>query len=458
MSNEVKDWVAKEFETLDFNSERLNKRFKIALSDMSNQTDKSIWLASGSRTNAKAVYRMIANKKCTPQDILTAHINATTNRSKNKNTLLAVQDTMAVNYANHTKTEGLGYNCELTRGINVHTCLLLTPQGIPLGILTQNTITRSNPKNNQNTPHQKRLRPIEEKESYRWLQTMQTAKNNAPKQAKLIHIADREGDMYELYSLAAQIGEQFIIRSKFDRLDTEKNLVLQTLRNSIPIGKTVVNLPANRKIKTKERDVVLTVQYGVFDVARSRCYVTKETPSSLKLTLVRLFEEQPLDGVDAIEWVLMTNLEVKGVDDALLVGEYYKHRWKIERFHFVLKSGCMIEKIQQRSLAGIELVILMYSIISVHVMQLTFLARSAPDLSCGLVFGESEWKLLYRAANHTHVDPLVCPSMVEAVGLVARIGGFVGAKSDGPPGLKVIWVGLNKFYVLMAYRDAFSCF
>lgn len=74
--------------------------------------------------------------------------------------------------------------------------------------------------------------------------------------------------MYELYSLAAQIGEQFIIRSKFDRLDTEKNLVLQTLRNSIPIGKTVVNLPANRKIKTRERDVVLTVQYGVFDVAR----------------------------------------------------------------------------------------------------------------------------------------------------------------------------------------------
>jgi IS4 transposase len=74
--------------------------------------------------------------------------------------------------------------------------------------------------------------------------------------------------------------------------------------------------------------------------------VTKEALSSLKLTLVRLFEEQSLDGVDAIEWVLLTNLEVNGVGDALLVAQYYKYRWKIERFYFVLKSGCLIEKIQ----------------------------------------------------------------------------------------------------------------
>jgi hypothetical protein len=90
--------------------------------------------------------------------------------------------------------------------------------------------------------------------------------------------------------------------------------------------------------------------------------------------------------------------------------------------------------------------------------SLLFLVCSAFDLLCGLIFGESEWKLLYRVANHICVDLLVCPSVVEVVALVVRIGGFVGAKSDGSPGLKVIWVGLNKFYVLMAFRDAFSCF
>jgi IS4 transposase len=174
--------------------------------------------------------------------------------------------------------------------------------------------------------------------------------------------------MYELYSLAEQIGEQFIIRSKFDRLDAEKNHVLQTLRDSLPVGKTVVTLPANRKTKTKERDVTLIVQYGIFDVARPSQYVSKELPESLRLTLVGLFEGAPLESVDPVEWVLMTNLDVAGVDDVLLVAEYYKQRWRIERFHFVLKSGCMVERIQQRSLEGIELVVLMYSIISVHVM------------------------------------------------------------------------------------------
>jgi hypothetical protein len=284
---------------------------------------------------------------------------------------------------------------------------------------------------------------------------MQTAKNNAPKHTQLIHITDREGDIYELYTLAQQIDEQFIIRAKFDRPTTEKTRIIQTLKNSIPAGKTIVTLPANRKTKTKERDVTLTVKYGVFNVTRPLQFVSKELPDSLRLTLVGLFEEAPLEGLETIEWVLLTNLEVNGVDNALLVAQYYKHRWKIERFHFVLKSGCLIEKIQQRSVDGIELVVLMYLIISVHVMQLTFLARSAPDLSCGLIFGESEWKLLYRAANYVNVDLLVCPSMLEALLLVAKIGGFVGALSDGLPGLKVVWVGLSKFYVVMAFRDVF---
>ncbi|MDR2203544.1 MAG: hypothetical protein LBE76_04485 [Nitrososphaerota archaeon] len=132
MNREIKDWITTEFETLDFNSKRLETRFKTVINDLSDQPDKSIWLATGSRTNAKAAYRLIANEKCTKQNILKAHKNATHNRSKNENILLAIQDTMAVNYANHTKTENLGYNCEQNLGINVHTCLLLTPQGIPL--------------------------------------------------------------------------------------------------------------------------------------------------------------------------------------------------------------------------------------------------------------------------------------------------------------------------------------
>jgi len=424
----------------------------MTMGDLSDQPEKSVWLASGSRTNAKAVYRMLGNEKLEKSSILAAHRDAMEVRSEELQVLLAVQDTMAVSYATHTKTEGLGYNCEQTLGINVHSCVILTTDGIPLGITAQSVITRTENNSRGKAHSEKHLRPIEEKESYRWLETMHTAAINAPKQAQLVHITDREGDIYELYALAQRSGETFVIRAVHDRLDTEKVHIKQALRDSPPVGKTVVTVPANRKAKTKEREVLLTIQYQHFEILKPQIREIKAEPTQ-NLTLIRLAEDLAPEGAEPIEWFLMTNLEIKNADDALRAAEYYKQRWKIERFHFVLKSGCEIEKIQQRSVDAIELLILMYSIIAIHIMQLTFLSRNAPQTPCDLIFNEPEWKTLYRAANLTRLEPEKPPPMDEAVRLVAKLGGHVGSKSDGPPGLKVIWIGLSKLFLLVAYRD-----
>ena len=87
------------------------------------------------------------------------------------------------------------------------------------------------------------------------------------------------------------------------------------------------------------------------------------------------------------------------------------------------------------------------------ILNLTYLARLCPDADCDLIFEEDEWQVLYRAANKTRTPPSEPYSLGEAVEYVARLGGFKGAKSDGFPGLKVIWLGLNKLYTLLAYRD-----
>jgi hypothetical protein len=276
----------------------------------------------------------------------------------------------------------------------------------------------------------------------------------APVGVQLVHIADREGDIYELYALAHRVGEKFVIRATHDRLSADKEHVIQILRASQSVGKTVVTIPANRKTGTKERDVTLTVQYQHFEIAKPQIR-QKDTnlESTLNLTLVRLSEENPLAGSDPIEWLLMTNMPINSAEDALRVAGYYRQRWKIERFHFILKSGCKIEQIQQRSVEGIELMIMMYSIIAIHIMQITFLSRNMPDAPCDILFSETEWKTLYRAANRTLLEPREPPSIDEAVRLVAKLGGFVGAKSDGMPGLKVIWIGLSKLFLLVAYRD-----
>ena len=454
MNGEVKGWVKKEFETLCLKSKRLESRFLKAMSDLSEQPEKSIWLAAGSRTNAKAIYRMLANEKFEKESILSAHRDAINIRNNENETLLAIQDTMAVTYSNHNKTEGMGYNCEQSHGINVHSCILLTPNEIPIGLLYQDVITREENNSKQKTHHEKRQRPIEKKESYKWLKTMRISAQNAPKQANLVHITDREGDIYELYALAQRIKEKFVIRAVHERLDKNKENVIQKLKVSEIKGKTFITIPANRKKNTKEREALMTIQYLNADILKPQIR-SKETElePTLNLTLIRLTEENPIDRAEPIEWLLMTNIEIKNAEDALRISGYYKQRWKIERFHFVLKSGCEIEKIQQRSVDRIELMILMYSIISLHIMQLTFLSRNAPKTPCDLIFSEIEWKTLFRAANRTKEEPEVPPPIDEAVRLIAKLGGRIGAKSDGLPGLKVIWIGLNNLFLLLAYRD-----
>ena len=164
-------WIEKEFETLDFGSKRLEKRFKKTMRDISDDPEKSIpgqaqndELSSGSRSQAQAAPelirgRMIKNEKCTPECILSSHRDAIEVRSSEEAVLLAIQDTMSVNYSGHEKTDGMGYNCDKALGVNTHTCLSLTAKGIPVGILAQSQSTRT--EKDERSASEKQRRPIE---------------------------------------------------------------------------------------------------------------------------------------------------------------------------------------------------------------------------------------------------------------------------------------------------------
>ncbi|GHU14376.1 hypothetical protein FACS1894161_5010 [Spirochaetia bacterium] len=103
--------------------------------------------------------------------------------------------------------------------------------------------------------------------------------------------------------------------------------------------------------------------------------------------------------------------------------------------------------------------ILMYSVIAVYILNLTYIARINPDLPCTLLFKESEWKLLYCAANRTNRTKKVPDrpyAIKQAVDYVGALGGPKRAPSDGPPGVKTIWTGLQKLYTLLDYRELFD--
>jgi hypothetical protein len=139
---------------------------------------------------------MLGNEDFDRQEIIRAHHEATIRRmAECGGPILAVQDTTGVNYNTHVKTEGIGYICDKTLGVNIHSCIVVTGDGLVLGVLDLSGYNRPEPKDESASHDRKKIRPIEEKESFRWLETLERSTADIPKEIPVITVCDREGDM-----------------------------------------------------------------------------------------------------------------------------------------------------------------------------------------------------------------------------------------------------------------------
>jgi hypothetical protein len=427
---------------------------------LSGQPDKSIWFSSENRAEAKAIYRMLGNDGLDREEILRTHRNATVKRMiEAKTTILAVQDTTSLNYNTQTKMEGIGYISDKTLGVNIHSCLAVTAAGLTLGLLAQSSYNRDQPHTRERTHDSKKTRLLAEKESYRWVQTLGTSTIDIPESVHVVTVCDREGDMYELFDEAVSTGQPFLIRIAQNRKTVENTKILDEITKEPCAGRVKVKIPRNSRKNLKEREAVLQIRYASFEVKRPLILnKVKHLEASHKVNVVYVKEEQPHSGnadesAEPIEWFLMTNELVEDATAAYEKACWYMQRWKIEQFHHVLKSGCAVEKLQERSMEKTTTLVLMYSIIAAAILNITFIARVHPDLPCSVCFEEEEWKVLYCTANKTKVPPEKPYTIGEAVTYLSWLGGPKRAPSDGPPGVKTIWIGLDKLYTLLAYKE-----
>jgi hypothetical protein len=449
--------IAEEFADVDFNEKRLEKRFRQTMETLSKDPQKSIYGSSANRAEAKAIYNLLGNDKFNKNEILRAHREATIRRMEGRSLILAVQDTTSVNYDSQREMEGNGYISDKTMGVNIHSCLAVTPEGLVLGTLYQMGFNRAESKNTALTREQRKNRPIEEKESNRWLETMERADRNIGDDIKVLHICDREGDNYELFDKAIQSGRHFLIRIVHNRMTVENGHILDNIRETPIKGRVKARIPRDSRRNVKEREAVLQVRHTQYEIKKPQIKnKNKALLPSLTVKVIYVKEERPPKGIEAIEWFLMTNEEAESFEAAYEIVGYYIQRWKIERFHYVLKSGCKVEELQERDMGKMKVLILMYSVIAVFIMNLTYIARINPELPCTILFEEEEWKMLYCAANRTKKVPDRPYTIKEAVDYIGWLGGPKRAPSDGPPGVKTIWTGLQKLYTLLDYRELFD--
>ncbi|WP_419892544.1 IS4 family transposase [Paenibacillus xylanexedens] len=429
---------------------RTLNRFIRTMQTLFSHPEASIAEASKNAAEAKAIYRLLQNPQLTEENVLESYRTETLRQMKQteESVFLCVQDTTEIKYGNREKTPGLGaYNRKQTKGLLAHSALVLTPSGLPLGLLHQKIWARDLALKAE----RKVSRPYEQKESYKWTEAAKASVLGLPADMKLIHIGDREADFFEfLYHL--HVDEQsYVVRSMQNRITEAEGLFMQDeVRKQPSSGQITVSLPRDTRSSEAARDTTLEIRF-LTDMVHVPAHLKQKGAaySPLPCTLIHALETTPLEGETPIEWFLLTNLTVATVDDAREKVAWYVQRWKIERFHYILKSGCEIEKLQERDGDRLRKLILFYSIIAVQLQQMTYLVRQKPDAPCTSFMGDEEWKVLYRVANKTKTLPSKPPTLRESVIALAKLGGFLGRKSDGDPGAKVLWRGLQAFRTIL---------
>lgn len=161
--------------------------------------------------------------------------------------------------------------------------------------------------------------------------------------------------------------------------------------------------------------------------------------------VLEAWEENPPAGSEAVLWRLVSTEPITSWEEGLRALREYLLRWLIERFHFVLKSGCQIEALQLADADRLANAVAVYSQVAARVQRLTYLLRVEPEAAAEPEFSAEEREVLAcsRATRTRGRQGGAIQTVKEAVAEVARLGGHLGRKGDGPPGLKVLWRGLE---------------
>ena len=374
--------LSDELRGIDLGDKRRNQRASTVIEQLGKQPGCSIPAAMGGWGETKAAYNLFQQPEVTAQRILEPHYQSTLERIKQYPVVLVAEDTTELDYSGKNDIEGLGpLNYEARRGLYLHSALAITPERIALGQLNSWSWAR----------------PFEDadKESIRWIEgyqrvsdcqqilQQQASDNGIGEPTQLVYMADREGDIYEIFAERVKTlnrggaAADWLIRSKHDRkiISEDENLdkISDLLSKAPRLGEIEFILPRGRDNR-RSRTVTQTLR-----VASIQLKPKKKGDQIITVTVILAEEEHPPKGEKAIRWILITNLPVISLTQAKEKLDWYLARWQIEVFFKILKSGCKVEELQLEHVERIEKALAMYQIIAWRVLYLTMLGRECPE-------------------------------------------------------------------------------
>jgi hypothetical protein len=456
MAEDIRD----EFAEVDLSDERRNRRLGEVAAAMNRAPAASVSAACGGWNESMAAYRLLHCEDVTPEALLAPHQQAVVERGEQHECILVAQDTTELDYTAMKEMEGIGpLNDDYRRGMLLHASYALSEQGVPLGVWDCETVVRE--EESFRTSDQRNKRPIEEKESLRWLEGYRKAQElaQALPECEIISLSDREGDIFEIFEAWHEAREgpraEWIIRANRNRAllgieEGSPSKLFEAVAAAPVLGEIQFEMRERKGVKKIKRNT--RAFHRKARTVHQQVRVMKITPRppwrpDRKLQQVSFWailaeETNPPEGEEPITWLLLTSMKPGTLNKARRILNCYLRRWDIEVFFRVLKTGCRVERIQLKEAGAVLNALSIYLVIAWRILYLTHLGRECPDLPCSCVFEEAEWKATCAVAKRSKVAGE--PSLSEFIRIVGKLGGHLGRKSDGPPGPQSMWQGLTR--------------
>jgi hypothetical protein len=390
--------------------------------------------------------RIFSNKKMNPEKIQAGHYKETAKRASHEEVVLVAQDTTSYNYSSHKATTGLGYieSKTTSKGIEMHTGLVLRRDGLPLGLIGQKLWVRQD--EDRGKKYKRKSLPIESKESYKWIDGLQWIIERLAKKGKEIWlIADRESDVYEYMSCACPKNVYLLTRSCQPRIVEAEILgknqrgKLTEIVKSLPQASTK-EIELERESRTEK--ITVSISYSNILILAPKSKGKAAKPLSMSVIYVR--ENGENEKKERIEWILLCAKQDLTLEEAVEKLDYYTQRWKVERFHYALKTGAFkVEKLQFDDAATLMNALSFYSIIAWRVLWLMYYSRLEPETEAEAVIDSVEKEVL-EAYTKSKIN-----TVFQAMIAIGTLGGFLGGSKRYPnPGIKAIWMGIIKLIAM----------
>lgn len=450
----MRNWVEKELAATQMKDQRLKTRLGRVLSALASAPERSVPTACQDWSEVLGAYRFFNNERVTFDAILSGHKVATLDRVAKEQVVLVSQGTTFLNFERVENKEGFGTLKEKRRDeYLLHLNVVFTDQRVNLGVVSGSLWQRTG----EGIAKRRAQRPIEEKESRRWLDGYEAACDIQARypQHWVISVADREGDIRQWYELAQRKpehgGASYIVRAKQERrieiADEEYGYLWEYIGAKPVLGRYTVDVPA--KGGQRARRAEIDVRAGEVTIVGR---VGRSLPA-LTLHAVLACEKTAPARVTPIRWALLTDIPAETYAEAKAVIEWYRCRWEIEVYFRVIKQACRVEALRLQTPQRIFNAIAVYLIIAWRLHMLTMMARQYPDIPCDHVLSEEEWQTIY-IMKQQKPPPKQPPPLREITRMLAMLGGFLARKGDGEPGTQTIWVGyINLIGYIKAIRQ-----